>query len=100
MTARLDGSGHTFNHKPVARLLMRLGLEEVGSKPRLNQGGSVGQIRPGALHGRRIRGSKQAWDIGTMHLRFRRRLCFYMQRPKLIQVGATTRKTTHEIWSN
>jgi putative transposase len=46
MTAWLQACGHSVNHKRVARLMGRMGLEAIYPKPRLSLGGPEHRIYP------------------------------------------------------
>jgi putative transposase len=76
MTAWLRVSGHEVNHKRVARLLRRMGLEAIYPKPRLSQGGPEHRIYPYLLHGLAIRRPNQVWGTDITYIRLRHGFVF------------------------
>ena len=76
MTAWLQASGHAVNHKRVARLMRRMGLEAIYPKPRLSQGGPEHKIYPYLLSGLAIRRPNQVWCTDITYIRLRRGFVF------------------------
>jgi putative transposase len=76
MTAWLRASGYEVNHKRVARLLRRMGLEAIYPKPHLSQGGPEHKIYPYLLHGLAIRRPNQVWGTDITYIRLRQGFVF------------------------
>jgi putative transposase len=76
MTAWLQASGHGVNHKRVARLMRRMGLEAIYPKPRLSQGGPEHKIYPYLLSGLAIRRPNQVWCSDITYIRLRQGFVF------------------------
>jgi putative transposase len=76
MTAWLQVAGHAVNHKRVARLLRRMGLQAIYPKPYLSQGGPEHKIYPYLLDGRAIRRPNQVWGTDITYIRLRRGFVF------------------------
>jgi putative transposase len=71
MTAWLQACGHSVNHKRVARLMGRMGLEAIYPKPRLSLGGPEHRIYPYLLRGLAIRKPDQVWCADITYVRLR-----------------------------
>jgi putative transposase len=76
MTAWLRARGHAANHKRVARLMRRMGLEAIYPKPRLSQGGPEHKIYPYLLSGLAIRRPNQVWCSDITYIRLRQGFVF------------------------
>jgi putative transposase len=76
MTACLRAQGHEVNHKRVARLLRRMGLEAIYPRPRLSRGGPGHRIYPYLLRGLDIRRPNQVWATDITYIRLRRGFVF------------------------
>jgi putative transposase len=76
MTAGLRAAGHEVNHKRVARLLQRMGLQAIYPKPRLTQGGPEHKVYPYLLHGLAIGRPNQVWGTDITYIRLRHGFVF------------------------
>jgi putative transposase len=76
MTAWLRAGGHEVNHKRVARLMRRMGLQAIYPKPRLSQGGPEHKVYPYLLHGLEIRHPNQVWSTDITYIRLRHGFVF------------------------
>jgi putative transposase len=76
MTAWLRAAGHEVNHKRVARLLRRMGLQAIYPKPRLSQGGPEHKVYPYLLRGLAIRRPNQVWSTDITYIRLRHGFVF------------------------
>jgi putative transposase len=76
MTAWLQAAGHEVNHKRVARVLRRMGLQAIYPKPRLSQGGPEHKIYPYLLDGLAIRRPNQVWGTDITYIRLRHGFVF------------------------
>jgi putative transposase len=76
MTAWLRSQGQEVNHKRVARLLRRMGLEAIYPKPRLSQGGAGHKIYRYLLRGLVIRRPDQVWGTDITYIRLRHGFVF------------------------
>jgi putative transposase len=76
MTAWLRVAGHAVNHKRVARLLRRMGLQAIYPKPHLSQGGPEHRIYPYLLDGLAIRRPNQVWGTDITYIRLRHGFVF------------------------
>lgn len=71
MTAWLRNCGKEVNHKRVARLLRRMGLETIYPKPRLSLANAQHRIYPYLLRGIDIRRPDQVWSTDITYVRLR-----------------------------
>lgn len=71
MTAYLQETGHSVNHKRVRRLMQKMGLEAIYPKRRTSQPGEGHKIYPYLLRNLAITGANQVWcaDITYIPLR-------------------------------
>jgi putative transposase len=71
LTAWLRSRGEAVNHKRVARLLRRMGLEAIYPKPRLSQPDAQHKIYPYLLRGVEIARPNQVWSTDITYVRLR-----------------------------
>lgn len=64
-------SGHSVNHKRVARLLRLMGLEALYPKPRLSLGEPGHKVYPYLLKGFRAERPNQVWSTDITYIRLR-----------------------------
>lgn len=69
MTAHLQKSGFSVNHKRVLRLMRKLGLEAIYPKPNLSKPGKDHLIYPYLLKGMAIEYSDQVWACDITYIR-------------------------------
>lgn len=76
MTAWLQAGGYAVNHKRVARLMQRMGLQAIYPKPRLSQSSLEYKVYPYLLSGLAIRRPNQVWCTDITYIRLRHGFVF------------------------
>lgn len=78
MTQYLRGIGHPVNEKRVRRLLRKMGLETVYSKPNLSKKHPEHKIFPYLLRGLEITHCNQVWSTDITYIRLRKGFVYLM----------------------
>lgn len=78
MTAWLRQQGEGVNHKRVARLMRRMGLEAIYPKPRLSDPARGHRIFPYLLRGVKITRPNQVWSTDITYIRMKQGFVYLM----------------------